>query len=179
MPSATPEPLRLLVFGAHPDDCDIKAGGLAALYSRAGHHARLVSLTNGDAGHHAMGGAALAQRRRAEAQAAGRCLGADYLVLDHHDGELLPDLAVRREVVGLIREFHPDLVASPRPWDYHPDHRATAQLVLDAIYLCTVPNFAAFAPHLRRMPVLVYVHDGFSSPRPFQPTVVVDIDPVW
>jgi len=56
-----------LILGAHPDDADYAAGGLAALYCAAGHDVLMVSLTNGDAGHHEMPGPALAARRAAEA----------------------------------------------------------------------------------------------------------------
>jgi len=170
--------LRLMVFGAHPDDPDVSAGGTAALYARAGHLVRLVSLTNGDAGHHVMGGAALARRRRQEAVAAGRTLGAEYDVRDTHDGELLPTLDARREVIRLIRSFRPDVIMTPRPWDYHPDHRAAAELVQDASYLLTVPNIVSDVPHLRRMPVILYVWDRFTRPCPLRPDMVVDIDPV-
>ena len=170
--------LRILVIGAHPDDPDIRAGGVAALYTRLGHTVKMVSLTNGDAGHYEMGGAPLAWRRRREAAASGACLGAEYVTLDNHDGELMPTLEARRQVVALIRAFAPDLVMSPRLWDYHPDHRATAQLVLDALCLSTVPNVLSHVPHLRKMPVNVYVWDGFTIPAPFRPDVVVDIDPV-
>ncbi len=167
--------LRILVFGAHPDDCDLRAGGTACLYARLGHHVRFVSLTSGDAGHHEIGGAPLAWRRRQEAQAAARCLGIEYLVLDHHDAELMPSLDVRAEVVRLIRETTPDLVMAPRLWDYHPDHRATAQVVMDAMYLSTVPNYVSAVRHLDAMPVAVSVWDGFQRPYPFRPDVVVDI----
>ncbi len=170
------EKLRVLVFGAHPDDCDIRAGGVAAKYARLGHHVKMVSVTNGDAGHHAMGGAPLAWRRRQEAAAAGERLGVEYTVLDHHDAELMPTLSVRAEIVRIIRDFRPDLVMAPRLWDYHPDHRATAQLVMDAMYLSTVPNFCSDTPHLARMPVAMYVWDGFQRPYPFSPDVVIDID---
>jgi len=171
--------LKILMFGAHPDDCDVKAGGLAALYADAVHRVRLVSLTNGDAGHYDQGGAPLAWRRRQEAREAGRVLGAEYIVLDHHDGELMPTLDLRAEVIGLIRAFQPDLVTCPRPWDYHPDHRATGEVVIDALYLCTVPNAVSHVPHLRQMPVAAYVMDGFQRPCPFQPNVAVGIDGVW
>jgi len=167
--------LRILVFGAHPDDCDITAGGSAALWARAGHHVRFVSLTNGDAGHHLEGGAALAQRRRAEAQAAGGVLGVEYLVMDNHDGELMPTLENRREVIRLIREQRPHLVLGPRPNDYHPDHRYAALLIQDAAYMVTVPNIAAFAEHLPHDPVLMYVSDRFQKPTLFAPDVMVDI----
>ena len=168
--------LRVMIFGAHPDDCDIRAGGVAVKYARQGHQVQMISVTNGDAGHHAMGGAPLAWRRRQEAAAAASCLGVEYTVLDHHDAELMPTLAIRSEIVGLIRRFAPDLVMGPRLWDYHPDHRATAQLVMDAMYLSTVPNYVSDVPHLSQMPVAVCVWDNFKRPYPFTPDVVIAID---
>jgi LmbE family N-acetylglucosaminyl deacetylase len=170
--------LRVLVVGAHPDDCDFGAGGVAALYARQGHRVLFVSVTNGDAGHHQSGGALLAQRRRVEAAAAGAAIGIEYQLLDIHDGELLPTLENRRRIIELIRTFRPDLVMSPRPNDYHPDHRYTAQLIQDAAYMVTVPNVCAFVPHLPSNPVIVYVSDTFQKPYPFAPDVVVAIDEV-
>ncbi|MEN9934338.1 MAG: hypothetical protein RLZZ387_917, partial [Chloroflexota bacterium] len=168
--------LRVLVIGAHPDDCDITAGGVAALYARQGHTVRFVSVTNGDAGHHLTGGGRLAQRRRAEAAAAAATIGIEYQVLDNHDGQLLPTLENRAQIIALIREFQPDLIMSPRPNDYHPDHRYTAQLIQDAAYMVTVPNVSAFHEHLVENPVIVYVSDTFQKPYPFTPDVVVAID---
>src|SRR5689334_10381543 len=170
--------LRVLAFGAHPDDCDFTAGGVGALYTRQGHEVLFVSVTNGDAGHHEMGGARLAQRRRAEAAAAGAAIGIRYEVLDNHDGELLPTLENRRQIISIIRSFRPDLVMTPRPNDYHPDHRYTSQLIQDAAYMVTVPNVCAFAEHLPVDPVIVYVSDTFQRPYPFTPDVVVAIDDV-
>lgn len=170
--------LSILVFGAHPDDPDISAGGIAALYTRAGHTVKLVSLTNGDAGHHEIGGAPLAWRRRQEAAAAGACLGAEYVTLDIHDGALLPSLENRNLVIATMREFAPDLVLVHRPNDYHPDHRYASQLVQDASYMVTVPNVVSHVPHLRTMPVIMYTWDHFQKPYPFTPDVVVAIDDV-
>lgn len=172
----THHPLRILVIGAHPDDCEVKAGGVAVKWAGLGHSVRFVSLTNGDAGHYQMGGIELAHRRRAEAQAAAKIAGIESLVLDNHDGELTASLFNRRVVTGLIREFRPDLVLTHRPCDYHPDHRATGMLVQDSAYMVTVPNFHPLVPHLERNPVIGYLSDRFTKPVPFQPDVVVDID---
>jgi LmbE family N-acetylglucosaminyl deacetylase len=172
------EQLRIIVFGAHPDDCDIGAGGVAALWARGGHHVKFVSVTNGDAGHQTLAGAALANLRRSEAQAAAQVLGIEYEVLDNHDGELLPTLENRRQIIKLIREFRPHLVLGHRPNDYHPDHRYTATLVQDAAYMVTVPNVVAAVPHLERNPIFMYTADGFQKPYPFTPDVIVDIDSV-
>ncbi len=172
------QPLRILAIGAHPDDCDFAMGGTAALYARQGHQVQFVSLANGDAGHHEIGGAELARRRRAETLAAAATIGIRYAVLDLHDGELEPTLANRRLVIALIREFRPDLVLTHRPNDYHPDHRYTSVLVQDAAYMVTVPGVVALTPHLRTNPVMAYFSDRFRKPSPFTADVVVAIDEV-
>lgn len=170
--------LNVIAFGAHPDDCDQRAGGVAAMYAALGHRVRFVSVTNGDAGHQTEGGGALAARRRAEAQEAGRRIGVEYIVLDNHDGELLPALKPREEIIRQIRLWNADLVLAPRPNDYHPDHRYTGILVQDAAYMVVVPNVASDTPALRKNPVFMYFQDGFQKPQPFAPDVAVSIDDV-
>jgi LmbE family N-acetylglucosaminyl deacetylase len=171
-------PLRLLILGAHPDDADYAAGGLAALYRAAGHVVQMVSLTNGDAGHHLKPGRELAARRRQEAAAAGAVIGAAYDCWNNHDGELLPTLDNRRQVIRLMRTFRPDLVLTHRPYDYHPDHRYCSQLVQDACYMVTVPAIADDTPHLAGNPVVAYLPDDFQRPYPFAPAVVIDVGKV-
>jgi N-acetylglucosamine malate deacetylase 1 len=171
-------PLRLLIIGAHPDDADYAAGGTAALYCAAGHVVRMVSLTNGDAGHHEQPGPSLARRRTAEAAAAGAVIGSAYDLFDIHDGELMPTLENRARVIHLIRSFDPDLVLTHRPNDYHPDHRYTSQLVQDAAYMVTVPAVVPGTKHLMKNPVIMYLPDEFQKPYPLQPTVAVDVGPV-
>jgi LmbE family N-acetylglucosaminyl deacetylase len=169
-------PQRILLIGAHPDDADIKAGGTAAKWTAAGCVVRMVSLTDGRAGHHAMPGAGLARRRRAEAQAAAATVGASYDVLDHPDGELDDRLEYRQELIRLIRSFRPDLIVTHRATDYHPDHRFAGLLVQDASYLLTVPAICPDVPHLPSSPVILYFSDAFRRPCPFEPHVVVDIE---
>jgi LmbE family N-acetylglucosaminyl deacetylase len=172
------KPIRVIVFGAHPDDCDLGAGGLAYLYSSMGHKVKFVSLTNGDMGHHEIGGGELANRRLKEAKEAGRRLGIEYDVLDNHDGELLPTLENRMEVIRKIREWQADLVIAPRTNDYHPDHRNTGVLVQDAAYLVIVPNILSSVPPLIKNPVFLYFRDRFQRPNPFRPDIAIDISGV-
>jgi LmbE family N-acetylglucosaminyl deacetylase len=170
--------LRIIAFGAHPDDCDIRAAGVAAKYAALGHHVKFVAVTNGDAGHQSEGGGMLAARRRKEAQEAGRRIGIQYDVLDNHDGELIPSVNVRQQVIRKIREWNADVVLAPRPNDYHPDHRYTGVLVQDAAYLVVVPNITPDTPALRKNPVFLYYEDRFQRPNPFRPDVTVSIDDV-
>ena len=172
------KPLRILMIGAHPDDCDIKSGGTAALFAKMGHEVKFLSITNGDAGHMEMGGGMLAKRRYAETQEVAKRLGIQYDVLDNHDGELLPTLEIRLDVIRKIREWGADVVISHRPNDYHPDHRYTGVLVQDAAFMVGVPNIAADTPPLRKNPVFLYYQDNFQKPNPFSPDIVVDITSV-
>lgn len=177
--SLSQEKINVIVIGAHPDDCDVDAGGTAALFVKAGHNVLFVSLTNGDAGHQAKGGGALAKIRMAEAQEAGKRLGVKYIVVDNHDGELMPTLKNRLDVIRLIREWKADVVIGPRPNDYHPDHRNTSIIIQDAAYLVIVPNIAPDVEPLKKNPVFLYTEDGFQKPIPFSPDITVDITDVF
>lgn len=170
--------LRIICFGAHPDDCELQAGGVAALWSAKGHHVKLVSVTNGDIGHWRDAGGPLARRRTAEVEHAAQILGNTSEVLDIHDGELLPTLDNRRTITRLIREWKADIVMSHRPNDYHPDHRYTGVLVQDSAYMVAVPFFCPETPPLQKNPVFLFYPDSFKKPNPFQPDIVVSIDKV-
>jgi LmbE family N-acetylglucosaminyl deacetylase len=170
--------LRIIAFGAHPDDCEIKVGGTGAKWAALGHHVKLVSVTNGDIGHWQSAGGPLAKRRLAEVQRADALLGVHTQVLDIHDGELEPTLANRRTITRLIREWKADIVLCHRPNDYHPDHRYTGVLVQDASYMVTVPFFCPDVPYLKTNPVFLYYSDRFERPNPFRADVIVDVDDV-
>jgi LmbE family N-acetylglucosaminyl deacetylase len=135
-------------------------------------------VTNGDVGHHEIHGAALAKRRLGEAKESARRLGIEYDVLDNHDGQLLPTLDVRYQVIRKIREWNADIVLAPRPNDYHPDHRYTGVLVQDAAYMVVVPALVPEAPALRKNPVFLYYEDRFQRPNPFRPDIAVALDSV-
>jgi LmbE family N-acetylglucosaminyl deacetylase len=170
--------LRIIAFGAHPDDCEFSAGGTAAKWAAQGHHVKFVSCTNGDIGHWRMAGGPLARRRAAEVRRCAEILGNHVEVLDIHDGELMVTMDNRRQICRLIREWRADVVLSHRPNDYHPDHRYVGVLVMDAAFMVTVPHFCPDTPHLTKNPVFLFTDDEFQRPNPFTPDVAVGIDDV-
>ena len=170
--------LRIIVFGAHPDDCEFSAGGTGAKWAAQGHHVKFVSCTNGDIGHWGMAGGPLARRRAAEVRKCAEILGNHVQVLDIHDGELMVTMENRRLICRLIRDWQADLVISHRPNDYHPDHRYVGVLVMDAAYMVTVPHFCPDMPHLTKNPVFLFAEDEFQRPNPFTADIVVAIDDV-
>ncbi len=173
---AQERPVRVICFGAHPDDCELKAAGVAALWAEKGHKVKFVSVTNGDAGHWRQSGPELAARRKAEVEACAKVLGIETQVLDIPDGELEPTLAHRKTITRLIREWNADIVIAPRPNDYHPDHRYTGVLVQDSAFMVGVPKFLPDVPALKANPVFLFYSDGFKRPTPFRADVVVGID---
>lgn len=177
--AAADQPLRIIVFGAHPDDAQFKAGGTAAKWAKLGHQVKLVSVTNGDIGHWESAGGPLAKRRLAEVSKADAVVGATTEVLDIHDGELIPSLDNRQKIIRLIREWRADVVISHRPWDYHPDHRYVGVLVQDAAFMVTVPFVCTDVPPLAQNPLFLYSSDRFQKPYPFKADIVVAVDDVF
>jgi len=171
--------LRIIAFGAHPDDAEFQMGGCAIKWAKRGHEVKLVSVTNGDIGHWGMAGGALAKRRTAEVHEAAKRLGVVTEVLDIHDGELMPTLENRKKIARLIRDWQADLVFCHRPYDYHPDHRNAGLLVRDAAFMVKVPYYVPDTPPIRKRVVFCYFPDRFTTPYPFQADVAVSIDEVF
>lgn len=180
--SATQAPtaraLRIIVFGAHPDDAEIQAAGVAAMWAAQGHRVKFVSATNGDIGHFSQAGGPLAIRRTAEVKECARILGITTDVLDIHDGELEPNLATRKVFARKIRDWQADIVIGHRPYDYHPDHRYVGVLLNDTAVVVGAAFFVPDTPPTRGNPIYLNSADSFSVPKPFVPNVVVDIDAV-
>ncbi|MDX1968339.1 MAG: PIG-L family deacetylase [Planctomycetaceae bacterium] len=177
-PHVPEKPLRIIAFGAHPDDAEFKVGGTAIKWAQRGHQVKLVSVTNGDIGHWQMAGGPLAQRRAQECAAAAKVFGVTSQVLDIHDGELEPTLENRKRITRIIREWQADVVIAHRPWDYHPDHRYVGVLVQDAAFMVSVPFICPDTAPLKQNPVFLYSSDRFQKPYPFEPDVAISLDDV-
>ena len=169
---------KVLSIGAHPDDADTSAGGLLLKLRDKGWEVRLLSVTDGSAGMYDLSrcGPSLAEKRRMEAASSGALLGGIYDVWELPDAHLTVTLENRERMIRYIREYHPDLIITNRPGDYHPDHRAAATLVADASYLLMVPFVCRDVPPLDYEPVILYWSDGFQTPYPSKADVVVPID---
>ena len=168
---------RILVLGAHPDDAEFFAGGFLASHAERGSAISIVSVTNGQSGHHEMPSDRLVERRRREAAASGALLNASYVTWDFPDGYLQPTLDLREAIIRTIRDFQPSLVLTHRPFDYHPDHRAVGQAVQDASYMVLVPKIAPGHPTPAREPIVAYMVDLFTRPCSFRADVVIDVSP--
>lgn len=173
------KPLRIIAFGAHPDDVEFRLSGSAAKWVAKGHKVKFVSVTNGDIGHWKESGGALAKRRVAEVEEAAKRLGIEVEVLDIHDGEIMPTLENRKIIARLIREWDADVVLTHRPYDYHPDHRNAGLLVRDAAFMIKVPFYVPDTPPIAHSTTFLYFYDRFTTPYPFKADIAVSIDDVF
>lgn len=172
-----PGPARVMVIGAHPDDADIFCGGLALRLIDRGFKVKFVSMTDGRMGHHVYSPDETAKVRRKETLEAARRMKLDgYDIYGYPDCGLFPTDEARKNVARKIREYQPDYIITHRTCDYHADHRATGQLVTDACYLLGVPHWCPEVPAQRHRPVIFYMTDAFTNPRPIRPDLMFDVD---
>lgn len=164
------------MIGAHPDDMELRCGGLALRLRQKGHRVMFLSMTDGSAGHQSMTREALAKRRLEETQAVAASFDIEYKVMPIADGQLEASLSVRDMLMREIRAYAPHVILTHRSVDYHPDHRACGQLVMDCSYLVRVPLVCPEAACPPYAPVILSVWDRFTRPVAFAPDVVVPID---
>lgn len=169
---------RVIVICAHPDDAELTTGGTGILLSRSGYKVKLVSLTNGNKGHHEGTKNEIAIRRYNETQEVKKRMNCEYEILNNEDGELEANLKNRMEVIRLIREWKADIVITHPSYDYHPDHRNTSLLVQDAAFLVNVPKILPEVPALTESPLFLYTRGRYADRQKPNPDIVVDITPV-
>ena len=139
------EPDRAMVIVAHPDDAEFLAAGTVALWTKGGTAVTFVIVTNGDKGSDDpdMTSERLVVVRRGEQERAAESLGVKrVLFLDYEDGMLEPTLELRRDLARVIRMHQPHTVVTFDPtsrfisenYPNHPDHRATGDATIDAVF---------------------------------------------
>jgi bacillithiol biosynthesis deacetylase BshB1 len=156
----------LLVFGPHPDDLEIGAGGSIAKHVALGHVVGLCDLTRGE-----LGTNGTPEERLAEAEAARDLLGARWREnLGLPDGAIGTDDAQVRGIVALIRRAKPKTIVAPYEDDRHPDHRDASRLLTRAVFLSGLPRYAAPGGKWRPDWLLYYfINDSI------RPSFVVDV----
>ncbi len=165
--------LDVLVIAAHPDDAEISAGGTILRLIDAGARVGVLDITRGE-----MGTRGTQADRDAETQRATEVLGLTWRGnLNQPDGRVQVTVEAREALAKHLRELGPELVLSHHLDDPHPDHEASARLAKEAWYLSGLKQLANLTggPAAQRPRQLAH----FMSHTPFEPTFVVDIEPVW
>ncbi len=141
-------PRSAMAIYAHPDDIEFTVGGTVAKWARAGCDITFVLITSGNAGTHdaKFTRKSLARVREREERHSARILGAARVFFLHRDDcELVPDMALRKELVRRIRRHRPEVVLCNDPQSLffgdryvnHPDHLAAGKAALEAVFPCS------------------------------------------
>jgi len=150
-----------LAMHAHPDDVEIQCAGTLALLAARGHQITIVTMTPGDCGSMELSPDEIAKVRREEAARAAKLIGAEYHCAEFRDLAIVIDNDAKRRVTEVVRRALPDIVFTAPPTDYMDDHEATSQLVRDACFNASCPNYATQqwepAPATTKIPHLIYV----------------------
>ncbi|KOR90193.1 PIG-L deacetylase family protein [Paenibacillus solani] len=168
--------LNVIVIAAHPDEPEIYAGAISAAYAERGHRVKFLTLTDGCCGHYEMSGQQLVDRRKQEAQEAARRLGVlEYVVLPIPDGELMPSIEIRKEVIRQIRGWEADIVITfHADGPGHADNRSVGKIVRDtADFVANVPNAVPEVPSLRKSPIFLLMPD-YAARASYKPDIVID-----
>lgn len=155
----------VVVVHAHPDDTEAFCAGTLAHLKAKGYRITIATMTAGDLGGLGMGRKETARLRRKEAEAAAARIGAEYACFGGDDGYLLDTAKARQWVTALVRRVRAGIVFTHLPFDYHPDHRATAAITDAAVMVSSLPSVPVKEPHLDVTPLLYHTAPlGFSDP---------------
>jgi LmbE family N-acetylglucosaminyl deacetylase len=169
--------MRVLAVGAHSDDMDFFCGGTLARFAADGHSIGICSLTDGRSGGKPEDPDQLAAMRQAEFRASAAVIGAEAYWPGIEDGMLLNDLETRLLLVEIIRSFNPQLLITHPPNDYHPDHVATSQLVMDASFLARSRNIPTRSVRVPGVAPILFCDTEVGHD--FLPEQYVDITDFW
>lgn len=161
--------MKILVFGAHPDDVELSVGGIVARHADMGHELVICDLTAGE-----MGSNGTAELRAVEGEKAAALLGATRHNLGLPDAFLRPDDTAIQRTAALVREVRPEIVLAPWVQDRHPDHEAASAIVTKACHLAGLHKYPVGGER-HRPRRLFYYFLGRTS----EPTFLVNVDRYW
>src|SRR3954451_21782986 len=173
---------RILAIHAHPDDCEILAGGTLALLADRGHDISIATFTPGDCGSRDLGPEEIAAIRRQEAARAAACIGASYTCLEFRDLAIFSDDPSRRRVADALRRARPQIVLTASPVDYMADHEPVSALVRDCCFVVSMPNYRTEVSACGAIPHLYFMDPLAGRDRDDQvvrPDFVVDVSGVF
>jgi N-acetylglucosamine malate deacetylase 1 len=124
------------VVAAHPDDAEVQMGGTIAKLARAGQHALIIDLCDGEPADYAPAGV-----RRQQAMRAAQILGADRLLLDQQDRFITDNIPTRLTIARLIRQHRPRMIFATTEACIHPDHAAVKSLIAAAAFYARLKNW--------------------------------------
>lgn len=168
--------MNVLAIGAHGDDLEAFCGGTLARYAARGDKVFMCVVTDGR-GRPAGNPDEIAAIRKKEAEASAAVIGAESIWMAVPDGGLWFDEPTRHKFIEVIRETKPDVIITHPAEDYHPDHKTTSRLVMDAAQIARTANYPSPLPPYREIVPVVFMDSERGID--FIPQDYVDVTEVW
>lgn len=147
--------MRVLAFGAHPDDIEFRMAGTLAKYAARGDEVYMCVATNGEIGSYGMSREEIAAMRHKEAQASADVIGAHLIWLGYEDEMLFDNRETRMAFIEAVRIARPDVILAPPKYkDYNQDHDICGYLAYEARVLATVKLMETEHPVIDHLPPL-------------------------
>ena len=168
--------LDVLALAAHPDDVELCAGGTMCLLARQGYDVGIADFTKGQ-----LGSRGTPEQRTKEAERASKIIGLSAREnLEMMDGDIRNTKANRRAVIEVVRQYRPDIVLINPPESRHPDHSDASDLATDALYYSGLQEVETTGPDgTAQEPWRPHHVLHYMQAVSFEPTMVVDVTPVW
>ena len=149
--------MRVLAFGAHPDDVEFRCAGTLAKYAKRGDEVYICIATNGEIGSYGMTREQIAAMRKKEAEASCALIGAHLIWLGYEDEMLFDECETRMDFIEAVRLARPDVIFAHPPYmDYNQDHDISGYLAFEARILATVKLMETEHPVIDHIPPLFY-----------------------
>ena len=149
--------MRVLAFGAHPDDVEFRCAGTLAKYAKRGDEVYICIATNGEIGSYGMTREQIAVMRKKEAEASCALIGAHLIWLGYEDEMLFDERNTRMAFIEAVRLARPDVIFAHPPYmDYNQDHDISGYLAFEARILATVKLMETEHPVIDHIPPLFY-----------------------
>jgi LmbE family N-acetylglucosaminyl deacetylase len=163
----------LMVIGAHAGDAEVMAGAVAVQHVHDGGKAVIVHLTLGERGHGRLSEREYALQKADEAQAFGRVVGAEVVVLPYKDSELEATDEAKLRVCDVVREYRPDVLITHWSGSIHRDHAVCTSIVEEALFYAGLPSVQR--EHPAHNVGLLCFGENWEDPVGFQPELYVDV----
>lgn len=154
----------VIAIHAHPDDTEAFCAGTLYYMKKAGYRIVIATMTPGGLGGINSTEAQTSEQREKEARAAADELGAEYHCFGGRDGYLFDNEEIRIQTTAFIRKHKAGIIFTHLPFDYHIDHRTTANIVETAAMVSSLPNVPCEEEPLEITPLLYHTAPlGFTD----------------
>ncbi|MDD5774130.1 MAG: PIG-L family deacetylase [bacterium] len=148
--------MNILAIGAHPDDLEISGAGTLAKYRQKDYNIYMVCVTDGRYGR-TCEPKKMIEIRKTEAFESAAVIDAELRWMGYSDLGIEENLALRNEIVEIIREIKPEVIITHDPSSFNPDHKMVSKTVSESLIPCITTTLESKYSACEKMPILYFM----------------------